>query len=465
MSGTAKAYEDKNEDEPLLGPGAVDGEVEKEPEKPAVPTSPEAAKAARYKSFRIRTVSTVAMILAFILINYLGHVPLVMLVFTLQFLMVRELFSLARHSSETTKLPGFRLQQWYFFLVAAFYLYLRFIKNNLLVEVTSNKKLAHVLGWVLKRHTMLSYLLYVAGFVSFVLSLKRGSYMYQFSQYAWTHMTLLVIFVPSSFFVSSIFSGIIWFLLPTFLIIANDIFAYLAGFFWGKTPLIKLSPKKTWEGFFGGLVGTLIFSFCLATLMSKFQWMVCPRKDLSLGPLHCVPDEIFTPRNYQLADVALLLPSGTEDAGRVVVLKGLAMLPEPLHALLGRLTFKFAPFQFHAMALAIFASIIAPFGGFFASGFKRAINKKDFGDTIPGHGGIIDRFDCQMMMAMFAYVYYVNFVSPAGVSVGDVLDQALELGPQEQVELFAKLGNLLAGEGLLPDTLADGIVSYWNANH
>lgn len=29
-----------------------------------------------------------------------------------------------------------------------------------------------------------------------------------------------------------------------------------AGFFFGRTPLIKLSPKKTWEGFLGGCVGT-----------------------------------------------------------------------------------------------------------------------------------------------------------------------------------------------------------------
>lgn len=35
-------------------------------------------------------------------------------------------------------------------------------------------------------------------------------------------------------------------------------------------------------------------------------------------------------------------------------------------------------------------------GGFFASGFKRAFKLKDFGDTIPGHGGITDRFDCQV---------------------------------------------------------------------
>jgi CDP-diglyceride synthetase len=63
----------------------------------------------------------------------------------------------------------------------------------------------------------------------FVLSLKRGMYLYQFGQYAWTHMIILIIFVPSSFFVSNIFEGLIWFLLPSALIITNDIMAYLAG--------------------------------------------------------------------------------------------------------------------------------------------------------------------------------------------------------------------------------------------
>jgi CDP-diglyceride synthetase len=38
---------------------------------------------------------------------------------------------------------------------------------------------------------------------------------------------------------------------------------------------------------------------------------------------------------------------------------------------------------------------VAPFGGFFASGFKRAFNIKDFGHSIPGHGGMTDRMDCQ----------------------------------------------------------------------
>jgi CDP-diglyceride synthetase len=49
------------------------------------------------------------------------------------------------------------------------------------------------------------------------------------------------------------------------------------------------------------------------------------------------------------------------------------------------------PVQFHMIALALFASLIAPFGGFMASGIKRAYNIKDFGTLIPGHGGFTDR--------------------------------------------------------------------------
>lgn len=67
------------------------------------------------------------------------------------------------------------------------------------------------------------------GFVSFVLSLKKGMYLYQFSQFAWTHTIVLVVIVPSSFLVANLFEGIIWWMLPSALVIANDICAYLAG--------------------------------------------------------------------------------------------------------------------------------------------------------------------------------------------------------------------------------------------
>ena len=46
------------------------------------------------------------------------------------------------------------------------------------------------------------------------------------------------------------------------------------------------------------------------------------------------------------------------------------------------------PIQLHALALGLFASVVAPFGGFFASGIKRAYGLNDFAALIPGHGGV-----------------------------------------------------------------------------
>ena len=48
------------------------------------------------------------------------------------------------------------------------------------------------------------------------------------------------------------------FIVPVSMIIINDVMAYMFGFFFGRTPLIKLSPKKTWEGYLGGGVATVM---------------------------------------------------------------------------------------------------------------------------------------------------------------------------------------------------------------
>ena len=74
-------------------------------------------------------------------------------------------------------------------------------------------------------------------------------------------MILIVVFTQSAFTVANIFEGIFWFLLSASLIAVNDVAAYFFGFFLGKTPLIKISPKKTWEGFFGASVATTISAF------------------------------------------------------------------------------------------------------------------------------------------------------------------------------------------------------------
>eukprot|EP00588_Corethron_pennatum_P000664 CAMPEP_0194298246 /NCGR_PEP_ID=MMETSP0169-20130528/60059_1 /TAXON_ID=218684 /ORGANISM="Corethron pennatum, Strain L29A3" /LENGTH=413 /DNA_ID=CAMNT_0039048209 /DNA_START=131 /DNA_END=1372 /DNA_ORIENTATION=- len=63
----------------------------------------------------------------------------------------------------------------------------------------------------------------------------------------------------------------------------------------------------------------------------------------------------------------------------------------------------------HALAVAAFVSVVSPFGGFLASAVKRAHGAKDFGNSIPGHGGVVDRLDCQLVTAPFVYLYLKRF--------------------------------------------------------
>lgn len=84
----------------------------------------------------------------------------------------------------------------------------------------------------------------------------------------------------------------------------------------------------------------------------------------------------------------------------------------------------------------------------------RTLQVKDFGDSIPGHGGLTDRMDCQLVMALFTYTYYYSFVAASSATVGAVLNMILKLPPEKQVEVFHQLGNLLEGEGLIDPAAA-----------
>ena len=63
-----------------------------------------------------------------------------------------------------------------------------------------------------------------------------------------------------------------------FLIWANDSGAYLAGASFGRHKLFeRISPKKTWEGFFGGFLLALIVSWFLSGwlgVIGKFEWAI-----------------------------------------------------------------------------------------------------------------------------------------------------------------------------------------------
>ena len=52
-------------------------------------------------------------------------------------------------------------------------------------------------------------------------------------------------------------------------------------------------------------------------------------------------------------------------------------------------------------------SVIGQFGDFSASSIKRFTGIKDFGNLIPGHGGLLDRIDSLIFIAPFAYILLV----------------------------------------------------------
>lgn len=57
---------------------------------------------------------------------------------------------------------------------------------------------------------------------------------------------------------------------------------------------------------------------------------------------------------------------------------------------------------------SIFASILSMLGDLTASKIKREFKIKDFGNILPGHGGILDRFDSVLFVAPIVY-YFTNY--------------------------------------------------------
>ncbi len=123
-----------------------------------------------------------------------------------------------------------------------------------------------------------------------------------------------------------------------FIIWANDVCAYLVGMTLGRHPLFpRLSPKKSWEGFAGGIAGAMAVGFAAA----------CWRGESTA----------------------------------------------------------------YWLGLAAIASATGVLGDLAESMFKRAADVKDSGHLIPGHGGVLDRFDAVLLSAPFvaAYMFFHLF--------------------------------------------------------
>lgn len=137
-------------------------------------------------------------------------------------------------------------------------------------------------------------------------------------------------------FIPLMLSGGVWngwyFLFYLFIVWGNDVFAYLVGITLGRHRLCeRISPKKSWEGFFGGVAGAM-------GVGALGAWLLHGSFALWLG-------------------------------------------------------------------LAAVVAISSVFGDLAESMFKREAGIKDSGNFIPGHGGMLDRFDALLLSSIFAFAY------------------------------------------------------------
>lgn len=402
--------------------------AESKEKKPAVNNEQEKKK----QAFITRSIWTVVMIAYFFCVIAGGHLPLIASVFLFQTLTFKEIIALTSEPARDKNIPYNKSLNWYFLLATVYYLdgeaFFHFFQET----IVSNK----FLSILAIHHKFISYSLFIAGFIFFVWTLKKGFYKFQFAQLCITHMTLILVVFQSHLIMDNLLNGIIWFVLPASLVIVNDIFAYLVGITFGKTQLIEISPKKTVEGFVGAWIFTGISALCLAYFASQSDYLICPAQNLSTTIFnfpHCDPNPVFIDQYYQV--------------------------PKDLAEYIGLEYVILKPIFFHAAMLATFASLIAPFGGFFASGLKRAFGIKDFGDTIPGHGGITDRVDCQFLMGSFSYLYYQTFISTHNVNLGTVLQMALiNLSLPELIQLTKSLLKYLMKAGAIDEAKYEKII-------
>lgn len=120
----------------------------------------------------------------------------------------------------------------------------------------------------------------------------------------------------------------------------TDIFAYLVGKAIGKHKFSKTSPNKSIEGCIGGIIGSSLFYGIYS---------------------YCLNTSFLAQTNIELNIVLMTF------IGAVM-------------------------------------SVIAQIGDFSASAIKRHCKIKDFGKIMPGHGGVLDRFDSIIMIIPFVYI-------------------------------------------------------------
>jgi len=67
---------------------------------------------------------------------------------------------------------------------------------------------------------------------------------------------------------------------------------------------------------------------------------------------------------------------------------------------------------------------------------KELIKKKDFDSLFPGHGGVTDRMDCELIMGLFTYVYHTALISTTTMDAAAIILAISQLPNLEQQTIF-----------------------------
>ncbi|EQB61719.1 phosphatidate cytidylyltransferase [Vairimorpha apis BRL 01] len=235
---------------------------------------------------------------------------------------------------------------------------------------------------------------YLTLFMLYVKSLKNGKLKEQFGLFSIIHLGSYLIGIVCRSAIININNGKFWFFFPSTLVICNDIFAYIIGKSIGKTPLYRLSPKKTVEGFLGGFIFTALYGYLFCWLHLKYYIF----EDVYINELKEICIFSFYKRAWTLSYAYI-----------------------------------------HCTAFILVASFIAPFSGFLASALKRVYKKKDFGNSIPGHGGLTDRFDCQSIIMVFTTIYLKTFLKTKEQSISSTYYHIINKFKDEEIGVLIKM--------------------------
>ena len=119
------------------------------------------------------------MISLFVAIVFAGHAYVIVSILIIVTMVYREIILIGLFPIKELKvLPWFRSLHWFFYFVTLYFLYI----GTLIHHCKPSAFVEKFLMPFVTHHEMLSFLLYMGGFVAFVMDLRKGFYRFQFYQ-------------------------------------------------------------------------------------------------------------------------------------------------------------------------------------------------------------------------------------------------------------------------------------------